>query len=106
MNWTNAEVKKVLNQIKSKAATDKEFRKKVLLEPEIVIKDISGKQIPSNFKISIIENKKGIDQTYVLPDFIGEELTDEQLDNVAGGRGGCSRDCGDYHDYSRGDLPK
>ncbi|MCK9224624.1 MAG: hypothetical protein M0Q02_06025, partial [Candidatus Muirbacterium halophilum] len=50
-------------------------------------KEIVGKDLPNGFKMKIIENAKGIDQTYVLPDFIGEELTDEQLDNVAGGRG-------------------
>ncbi|MCK9224623.1 MAG: NHLP leader peptide family RiPP precursor [Candidatus Muirbacterium halophilum] len=92
MNWTEKEVKATIEKIQVKASTDKKFREKVLSNPEQAIKEISGKDIPEGFKIKIIENAKGIDQTFVLPDFIGEELTDQDLDNVAGGAG---RSCGD-----------
>ncbi|MCK9224622.1 MAG: NHLP leader peptide family RiPP precursor [Candidatus Muirbacterium halophilum] len=97
MNWTEQEVKATIEKIQAKASTDKKFREKVLSNPEQAIKEISGKDIPEDFKIKIVENAKGIDQTYVLPDFIGEELTDEDLDNVAGGMGRkCGSQCQGY----------
>jgi len=54
-------------------------------------KSFYRQNLPEGFKIRIIENNPGVDQTYVLPAFTGEELFDEQLDNIAGGssRGNC-----------------
>ncbi|MCK9225426.1 MAG: NHLP leader peptide family RiPP precursor [Candidatus Muirbacterium halophilum] len=95
MNWTKEEIDKTIDIIMKKSSIDKGFRKKVLEKPETVIKDISGKDIPTNFKIKVIENKTNYNQTFVLNDFLGEELTDEELDNVAGGRG-CGDKCDTY----------
>ena len=92
MNWTEQEVKATIEKVQAKASTDKKFREKVLSNPAAAIKEVAGKDIPEGIKIKVIENAPGIDQTYVLPDFIGEELTDDDLDNVAGGAG---RSCGD-----------
>jgi hypothetical protein len=103
MNWTAEEVNKVISLIKERSATDKEFRKRVLSEPQKAIKEISGKDLPQGFKIKIIENKPGVDQTYVLPDFTGEELSDEDLDNVAGGKGSRGR-CDDFKGFGDDEL--
>jgi hypothetical protein len=97
MNWTEQEVKATIEKIQAKASTDKKFREKVLSNPAEAIKEVAGKEIPDGLKIKIIENEKDVDQTYVLPDFIGEELSDEDLDNVAGGMGRrCGSQCQGY----------
>ncbi len=89
--WTQQEIDATFKKIQAKAATDKDFRQKVLSDPNAAIKEISGKDVPTDIKLNVIENKPGVDQTFVLPDFVGEELTDEQLDDVAGGR--CKGQC-------------
>jgi hypothetical protein len=97
MNWTKQEIDNTIDIIMKKSSIDKEFRKRVIEEPEKVIEEVSGKQVPSEFKIKVIENYTGYDQTFVLNDYMSEELSDEELDNVAGGRG-----CGDQCDrYTR-----
>ena len=99
MSWTEQEVKETIAKIQSKASIDKAFRKKVLSNPEEAVREISGKDLPKGFRMKIIENAPGVDQTYVLPDFTGEELSDEQLDNVAGGRGCDTKsNCKDFLD--------
>ncbi|MFW5781815.1 MAG: NHLP leader peptide family RiPP precursor [Candidatus Muiribacteriaceae bacterium] len=92
-NWTPEEVQSTIDKIKSKAATDKEFRKEVLADPKKVIKEVSGKEVPEDFRLKVIENDPGVDDTFVLPNFVGEELSDEQLDDVAGGRCDCQGQC-------------
>ncbi|MGM0607911.1 MAG: NHLP leader peptide family RiPP precursor [Candidatus Muiribacteriota bacterium] len=89
--WTPEEIQETINKVQSKAATDKGFRNKALNNPKEAVKELTGKDIPEDFKIKIIENEAGVDQTFVLPDFVGEELSDEQLDDVAGGR--CRGQC-------------
>lgn len=84
--WSNEEVKEVLVKIQDKASKDPEFRKRVLDNPSGVIAEISGKEIPEGFNVKFIENSPGVNQTIVLPEMIKEELTDEELDQVAGGR--------------------
>ena len=94
--WTKEKVDKTIDILMKKASTDLKFRKSVILEPEKAIFDITGEKVPEDFKIKVIENIPGYDETFVLNDFLSEELTEEELDNVAGGRGRCTRDCGKY----------
>jgi hypothetical protein len=96
--WTKEKVDNTIQIIMQKASTDLKFRKSVIADPEKAIFDITGENIPEGFKIKVIENYAGYDQTFVLNEFMEEELSDEELDNVAGGRGRCTRDCGRYTD--------
>ena len=99
--WTDAEVKKTIDRISEKAATDRNFRKEVLENPGKVIREMSGKELPAGFKVKVIENAPGVNQTFVLPDFAGEELSDDELDRVAGGGRGRREEegrCGRFMD--------
>lgn len=90
--WTQEEVNTAIAKVGEKAATDKTFREMVLHNPNMAIKEVTGLEVPAGFKIAVIENMPGIDQTYVLPDFRGGELTEDDLEKVAGGI--CGKDMG------------
>lgn len=83
--WTEQEIKDVLDEINKKACTEKDFRKLVLNDPAEAIKQVSGKEVPAGLKIKVIENESGIDHTHVLPDFVSDEISNDELENVAGG---------------------
>ncbi|MFA5479455.1 MAG: NHLP leader peptide family RiPP precursor [Candidatus Muiribacteriota bacterium] len=91
-NWTAQETKNVINTIKQKAATDKKFRERVLNNTAEVVKELTGKDIPADFKLNVIETKPGYNETLVLPKFVGETLNEADLDAVSGG-GGCKDFC-------------
>ena len=89
MNWTQEEVEKAFMEVKKKAITDKKFRERVLADPHKAIKEVTGKEVPSDFGIKVVESDPDYHLTFVLPEMITEELSDEALENVAGGAFGC-----------------
>ncbi|MTI80393.1 MAG: NHLP leader peptide family natural product precursor [Firmicutes bacterium] len=82
--WTESEVNETLEKLFKQPATNIEFRKLCLSDPGAAIKQVSGKEIPSGLKIKFVENE-GADRTLVLPDLLTEDLSEDDLDNVAGG---------------------
>jgi len=85
MEWTNAEKNELFAKIQKLAATDEEFRKSILADPKATVEKISSKKLPENAKIKVIEHDPAYTSTLVLPKFVGEELEEDDLDNVAGG---------------------
>lgn len=83
--WTLEDVEKTTQEISVKAATNAEFRKLALSDPTAAVKQVAGKEVPEGITIKIIENEPGVDLTIVLPPLQTEELSDEQLERVAGG---------------------
>lgn len=80
---------KLLQDILQRAATDEEFRRRLLLEPVAAIRDAFGVQVPPGYRIRFIERDPDVDALIVLPDLQGgDELSDDDLDIVAGGGGG------------------
>ena len=90
--WTQVEVNAAIAKVGAKAATDKAFRQLVLTNPNGAIKQVTGMDVPAGFKLKVIENAPGVDQTYVLPDFKSDELSEADLEKVAGGV--CGKDMG------------
>lgn len=91
--WTDAEARKTFQAIARKAASDPAFRKVALANPAQAVKQVSGLDLPSGFKLRFVENQ-GANLTMVLPDPAAAtgELTDKDLEEVAGGR--CGVSCG------------
>ena len=89
MNWTEEKINQTITDIKKKASEDESFRQLCLNNPNEAIKKISGIEVPEGVKINIIENEPGIDHTILLPPNI-QELSGEELENIAGGRSGDS----------------
>jgi len=85
--WTYDEIKLAMEKLIEKSAVDSEFRKLCLVNPNEALKQIAKKDIPEGFTVKLIENEASV--TVVLPEFKGEdgELSDSDLDQVAGGKG-------------------
>ena len=84
--WTRDEMQDALNQLRQKAATDKEFRALVLAKPADAVAQIGSKPLPEGVSVKFIESDPDADRTFVLPQFQGEGLSEEELDKVAGGQ--------------------
>ncbi len=83
--WTQQEINDAYKKIIDKTAKDSEFRKLALDNPKKAFSEVAGKEVPENINIRFIENEPGIDQTFVLPNKITEELSDNELDKISGG---------------------
>jgi hypothetical protein len=76
----------LLKEVLERAATDKEFRARLLAEPVSAIRMAFGVILPHNYRIRFIERPRDLDALIVLPDVGGRgELDEDDLDLVAGG---------------------
>ena len=94
MEWNEQEAQKTLAELVKKATTDPEFRALALSNPNAAIGKINPLPIPANYKIRFVDNA-GANLTVVLPDPVAAtgELSDSELEQVAGGVGNNNR-CG------------
>lgn len=80
-----------LQQVLDRAATDVQFRGRLLTEPHAAIHDTFGVQIPGGFRLKFIERDADVDALIVLPAMTRAparadgELDDAALETVAGG---------------------
>ena len=82
----NEEAEKAIETVMKKSLTDSEFRQQCLTNGNEVIEKTTGIKIPEGVTFKFIENDKSV-QVLTLPEFIGEgtELSDAELEEVAGG---------------------
>ena len=94
MEWNEQEAQKTLAELVKKSTTDPEFRALALSNPNAAIGKINPLPIPANYKIRFVDNA-GANLTVVLPDPVSAsgELSDAELEQVAGGAGDNNR-CG------------
>ena len=78
--WTEAEINQVSKQIKEKASKDQDFRAKALADPAWAFEEVGGKKIPEGLKINVVQPGEG------------GELSDSDLEQVAGGARNCLLD--------------
>ena len=87
------EAEQIIQQVIKRAQTDAEYRRLCLSDPNGAVREVASKEVPDNYTLRFVENH-GADLTVVLPDAIAEqtELSDRELDYVAGGK--CGISCG------------
>lgn len=81
------DVEKLIEAIVHRASLDREFRRKLLAFPEEAIQQAFGRSIPDGLRFKFVERDPEADFTFVLPDLRrdDEELSDEELEQAAGG---------------------
>ena len=100
--WTEAEIEKAVLKMKKKAMTDADFRKLCLTDAAAAVKAACGKELPEGVKLKIVEND-GAHMTIVLPDMADGEMSEADLDRVAGGGAATGMFCMFSQVYACGD---
>ena len=85
MNWTEEKIKEVYEAAMSAAVTDEEFRAALLADPKAAIEKLTGMALPEGFKLKVLEEDPDYDMTILLPPMVGDELSAEEMEQVAGG---------------------
>lgn len=84
--WTEKEISEVVKKVAKHASEDAKFHALALSNPAEAIKKASGKAVPANVKVKFMA-LGGADLAFVLPDpATDKELSDKDLESVAGGR--------------------
>jgi len=85
MNWTEEKIKEIYETALRSAVTDEEFRAALLEDPKTAIEKLTGTALPENFKLKVLEEDPECDLTILLPPMADDDLSEEELEQVAGG---------------------
>ena len=77
-----------INNILAKCWADASFKQQLLADPVAALK-AEGIEIPAGYTVRVLENTDKV-INYVLPPNPNAELSDSELESVAGGKGGGS----------------
>jgi len=91
MGWTQDKINEIYLLARNRAAKDRAFRAELISDPKLAIEKLTGEELPEDYSIKIIESDPAYSATFVLPLMLSGELSDDELDNVAGG---VSESCG------------
>ncbi|HSU14669.1 NHLP leader peptide family RiPP precursor [Longimicrobium sp.] len=75
------------DQVAARAAHDADFRRALLHDPARALRETLGITLPAGYRVRFVERPRDVDALVVLPDPERDELTDEELDEAAGGDG-------------------
>jgi hypothetical protein len=85
--WTDKELQNIFTEVARRSAIDPEFRLLALSDASQAILQISSKPLPKKLKIQFVDDSRPV-ITVPLPHLAVDtcgELTDEELEHVAGG---------------------
>lgn len=82
---SNKKTDDLLKEVLERAASDREFRVRLLADPVGAIRMAFGVILPHTYRIKFIERPRDLDALFVLPDLGQDELGEGDLDLVAGG---------------------
>lgn len=85
MNWTEEKIKEIYEAAMRAAMTDDEFRAALLKEPVESIEKLTGVKMPEGFNLKVLEEDPDYDMTILLPPMADDDLSEEELEQVAGG---------------------
>lgn len=90
-DWTDDELNQVVGEVLRRTSIDPEFRALALKEPANAVGKVASKPLPANFGVQFHDNSGDV-KHIALPDPIPgiEELSEEELQAVAGGSVGVS----------------
>ena len=85
MAWTNEKIAATLKSVVEKAQADAAFREKLKNNPKETLAAQAGEMIPGFIRITIID-QSDTDIVITLPKVQSDELSDADLEQVAGGK--------------------
>lgn len=85
MAWTQEKINELYVKVQKQAGMDEEFRNSLLADPNRVIEEMTGEKLPEGFRVKVVESDPAYNATFVVPDLLGEEMEEEELERVAGG---------------------
>jgi len=88
MAWTQDKVNEIYLRARNLATRDRAFRAELKSDPKAAIEKLTGEALPEGFNIKIIESDPTYSATFVLPLMLANNLSDDELDNIAGGING------------------
>ena len=86
-DWSQKDVDDAVKSLMEKVTIDEDFRAKAFSNPNEAIKELTGKDLPDGYRVKLLEPEPGFDNTFILPPLQNRDLTDDELDAVAGGGG-------------------
>lgn len=88
MSWTQKKLEELYQEINRRLKTDPEFAEKLRKDSRKTLEELAGQPLPEGFSLKFVEKDDNYGQTYVLPDFAGEEIDISDLDDISGGKNG------------------
>ena len=85
MEWTQQELEELYQATVKKATVDADFREKLKQNAKTAMEGLAGRELPEGFRLKFIEKDPSYANTFVLPDFKGDELDMSDMGDVAGG---------------------
>jgi len=86
--WTDAELREVVTEVMRRATVDPVFRQMAVTDSQGAIAAVTSKTLPHGIEFKFVDNTGRV-KTVPLPDpvceIFSDELSDEELDQVAGG---------------------
>ena len=79
MEWTQEQLEKLYQEVNRRVAEDPAFREKLQADPKATVEEIAGKALPDGVLLKVIERDGGYAATFVVPDFLQEEIDRSQL---------------------------
>ncbi|MFA5879054.1 MAG: NHLP leader peptide family RiPP precursor [Candidatus Margulisiibacteriota bacterium] len=89
IDFSSQEIQDTIMGIRKKATTDKAFRELLLNDPRAAVEQFTGKTMPDDFKLKVIESDPNYHMTFVLPEMVGDQISVEDLEGVPGGGTNC-----------------
>jgi hypothetical protein len=82
--WSAQKFNEIVAEIQKRSVTDADFRALALKDPAAAVTAVSGDSLPAGAKLRFVNQLEEV--TVILPPATGgEELSEEQLEQVAGG---------------------
>lgn len=85
-HWSAEEEARIIAELCRRTTVDPDFRKLALTEPAVALGRVTTSALPPGFTYRFVDNSGPV-KTIALPDPLpdGEELSDAELEQIAGG---------------------